>query len=111
MYYDEEGALYVTDSSGNTDMGPVQLENPSHRILRLVDSDGDGVFDQSTVFAENVPFPEGLLVHKGSQKVRSQKDDMGGLSERGAKKQCHSLNIDISDSVSLSLLHVEKTAL
>ena len=31
-----------------------------------MDSDGDGVFDQSTVFAENVPFPEGILVYKGS---------------------------------------------
>jgi len=66
MYYDVDGSLYVTDSSGNTDKGPVQLETPSHRILRLVDSDGDGVFDQSTVYAENVPFPEGILAYKGS---------------------------------------------
>ena len=65
MYYDVDGSLYVTDSSGNTDKGPIQLENPSHRIRRLVDTDGDGVFDQSTVFAENVQFPEGILVYKG----------------------------------------------
>jgi hypothetical protein len=32
-------------------------------------------------------------------------------NENETKKQCHSLNIDISDSISLSLLHVEKTAL
>ena len=65
MYFDEGGALYVTDSSGNSAKAPVQLKNPNHRILRLVDRDGDGVFDHSTVFAENVPFPEGILVHQG----------------------------------------------
>ena len=66
MGFDEAGVLYVTDSSGNTDKAPVQLKNPSHRILRLVDRDGDGVFDESKVFAEGLPFPEGILVHKGA---------------------------------------------
>ena len=66
MYFDLDGSLYVTDSSGNTDKAPKQLKNPSHRILRLVDRDGDGVFDQSTVFADRVPFPEGILVHEGA---------------------------------------------
>lgn len=65
MYIDEQGAMYVTDSSGQTTKAPLQLENPDHRILRLVDKDGDGVFDESTVFAENVPFPEGILVYEG----------------------------------------------
>ena len=65
MSFDKEGALYVTDSSGNTDKAPKQLENPDHRILRLVDRDADGVFDESTVFAEKVPFPEGILVYRG----------------------------------------------
>ncbi|MDB4469811.1 HEAT repeat domain-containing protein [Akkermansiaceae bacterium] len=65
MCFDEEGALYVTDSSGNTDKAPVQLKTPEHRILRLIDRDGDGVFDESTVFAEKVPFPEGILVYEG----------------------------------------------
>jgi N,N-dimethylformamidase len=66
MYFDDDGSLYVTDSSGNTDKAPKQLNNPTHRVLRLVDRDGDGAFDQSTVFAERLPFPEGILVHEGS---------------------------------------------
>ncbi|MBT4227030.1 MAG: hypothetical protein HOD74_05610, partial [Verrucomicrobia bacterium] len=66
MYFDVDGSLYVTDSSGNTDKAPKQLKNPRHRILRLVDRDDDGVFDHSTVFAEKVPFPEGILVYKGA---------------------------------------------
>lgn len=66
MEFDHDGVLYVTDSSGNTDKAPVQLKDPQHRILRLVDHDGDGVFDKSSVFAERLPFPEGLLVHEGA---------------------------------------------
>ncbi|MFT5108388.1 MAG: putative membrane-bound dehydrogenase-like protein, partial [Pseudoalteromonas tetraodonis] len=66
MCFDDEGVLYVTDSSGNTDNAPAQLKDPQHRVLRLVDHDGDGVFDESTVFAEHLPFPEGILVHEGA---------------------------------------------
>ena len=66
MCFDKEGILFVTDSSGNTDKAPVQLQDPQHRVLRLVDQDGDGVFDRSTVFADRLPFPEGILVHEGS---------------------------------------------
>ncbi|MBK1877460.1 PVC-type heme-binding CxxCH protein [Pelagicoccus mobilis] len=65
MYFDEDGSLYVTDSSGDSQKAPLQLSNPSHRILRLVDTDGDGLFDESTVFADKVPFPEGILVYEG----------------------------------------------
>ena len=66
MCFDEEGVLYVTDSSGDTRKAPVQLKEPKHRVLRLVDRDGDGTFDESTVFADEVPFPEGILVHEGA---------------------------------------------
>ncbi|QXD23326.1 HEAT repeat domain-containing protein [Opitutia bacterium ISCC 51] len=65
MYFAEDGSLYITDSSGDTREGPIQLAEPSHRILSLVDTDGDGVFDESKVYAEEVPFPEGILVYKG----------------------------------------------
>ena len=66
MCFDHDGVLYVTDSSGNTDKAPIQLKDPEHRVLRLVDRDGDGIFDSSTVFADKLPFPEGILVHDGA---------------------------------------------
>ena len=66
MYLDDSGVLYVTDSSGDTRKAPVQLKEPRHRVLRLVDRDGDGTFDESTVFADKLPFPEGILVHDGA---------------------------------------------
>ena len=65
MGFDVNGVLYVTDSSGNTDKAPLQLKNPEHRVLRLIDHDGDGVFDESSVFADQLPFPEGILIHEG----------------------------------------------
>lgn len=64
--FDPEGRLYATDSSGLSDRAPVQFEQKPHRIVRLEDTDGDGVYDKSVVFAENMMFPQGALFHEGS---------------------------------------------
>src|SRR5258706_15935543 len=48
--FDEQGRLYVTDSSGSNDKIDKQLQDKPHRIVRLEDTDGDGRFDKSTVF-------------------------------------------------------------
>ena len=64
--FDEQGRLYVTDSSGSNDKVTKQLADKPHRILRLEDTDGDGVFDKSVVFADKMMFPEGALWHDGS---------------------------------------------
>lgn len=64
--FDDQGRLYVTDSSGSNAKPSEQLKNPPHRVLRLEDTDGDGKFDKSVVFADKVMFPQGCLWHKGS---------------------------------------------
>jgi len=64
--FDELGRLYVTDSSGTNDPSKKQLEEKPHRIVRLEDTDGDGVFDRSTVWADKLMFPEGAMWHAGS---------------------------------------------
>ncbi|HET6882115.1 MAG TPA: PVC-type heme-binding CxxCH protein [Pirellulales bacterium] len=64
--FDEQGRLYVSDSSGSNDPVQKQLAEKPHRILRLEDSDGDGRFDKSTVFADKLMFPEGTLWYDGS---------------------------------------------
>jgi putative membrane-bound dehydrogenase-like protein len=64
--FDEQGRLYVTDSSGSNEKPDKQLANPMHRVLRLEDTNGDGKFDKSTVFADKVMFPEGCLWYNGS---------------------------------------------
>ncbi|NOS72341.1 MAG: c-type cytochrome [Verrucomicrobia bacterium] len=63
--FDDHGRLYVTDSSGSNDKPADQLKNPLARILCLQDTDGDGRFDKSVVFAEHVMFPQGCLWHDG----------------------------------------------
>lgn len=64
--FDDQGHLYVADSSGSNAKPDVQLKELPHRIVRLEDSDGDGVFDKSTVFADKMMFPEGCMYLDGS---------------------------------------------
>src|SRR6267142_1404673 len=64
--FDEQGRLYVTDSSGSNDKPAEQLEKKPHRVVRLEDTDGDGKFDKVQVFADKMMFPEGCLWYDGS---------------------------------------------
>ncbi len=64
--FDDEGRLYVADSSGSNDKVEKQLEDRPHRIVRLEDTDGDGRFDKSVVFADRMMFPEGTMWLDGS---------------------------------------------
>src|SRR5437660_2783476 len=59
--FDEQGRLYVADSSGTNEDVEQQIKHPSHRIVRLEDTDGDGRFDKASVFADRVMFPEGTM--------------------------------------------------
>jgi putative membrane-bound dehydrogenase-like protein len=63
--FDDRGRLYVTDSSGSNEKLTEQLKHPDHRVIRLEDTNGTGVFDKSTVFADKMMFPEGILWHRG----------------------------------------------
>jgi putative membrane-bound dehydrogenase-like protein len=64
--FDEQGRLYVSDSSGSNEKVAVQLEKKPHRIVRLEDTDGDGKFDKRTIFADKMMFPEGTMWYRGS---------------------------------------------
>jgi len=66
MDFDERGRLYVSESSGSNAKVEEQLAEKPHRILRLVDTDGDGVFDARTVYADKMMLPEGTLWFHGS---------------------------------------------
>jgi len=64
--FDEQGRLYVTDSSGsNAPLEKQCIEKPN-RIMRLEDTDHDGRFDRSRVFADRMMFPEGAMWFDGS---------------------------------------------
>ncbi len=64
--FDEQGRLYVADSSGSNEKLTIQLEKRPHRIVRLDGLDGHGRFEKSSVFADNMMFPEGTMWHAGS---------------------------------------------
>ena len=53
--WDEDGRLYVAE------MIDYPVAPAAGRIRRLEDRDGDGRYERATVFAEGLPFPNGVL--------------------------------------------------
>jgi putative membrane-bound dehydrogenase-like protein len=68
---DDKGRLFVGDGVG-VNWNKKQLEeNPPNRVLMLEDTDQDGTFDKSTVFADKMTFPQGACWLNGSLYVCS----------------------------------------
>jgi putative membrane-bound dehydrogenase-like protein len=68
---DNRGRLFVGDATG-VNWNKAQLEkNPPNRVLMLEDTDKDGVFDKSTIFADKMTFPQGACWLDGSLYVAS----------------------------------------
>jgi putative membrane-bound dehydrogenase-like protein len=63
--FDDRGRLFVAESSGEK-LAAADLAKRNAALIRVLeDTDGDGKFDKSTVFAEGLSFPEGVLWHDG----------------------------------------------
>src|SRR6476646_7832754 len=43
--FDERGRLYVAEAAGAISKDKIQAQKKPHRVVRLVDSDGDGKYD------------------------------------------------------------------
>lgn len=68
---DDRGRLFIGDATG-VNWNKAQLEqNPPNRVLLLEDTDKDGVFDKSTIFADKMTFPQGACWLNGSLYVCS----------------------------------------
>ncbi len=68
---DDKGRLFVGDATG-VNWNKKQLEaNPPNRVLMLEDTDKDGAFDKSTIFADKMTFPQGGCWLDGSLYVAS----------------------------------------
>ena len=67
--FDDRGRLFVAENAGvNLDTDAL-LRDPPSRVLMLEDTDRDGVFDRSTVFADKLTFPQGVLWQIGRAHV------------------------------------------
>jgi len=62
--FDEHGQMWVVEM-GDYPLGPQSGEPPRSRISVLRDSDGDGLFESSTVFADNLLFATGVQPWRG----------------------------------------------
>ncbi len=70
--FDELGRLFVAEM---IDYSERREETPhAGRIRLLEDVDGDGVFDKSTVYADNLPWPTALICSRGGVYVGATPD-------------------------------------
>ena len=68
---DELGRLYLAESRGRN-LDKNGLLAAKHRFIRMLeDTDGDGTFDKSTIFADGLVMPEGAVWYRGSLYVLS----------------------------------------
>lgn len=82
MAYDEDGRAYVaemvdypyTDKARHKANQENPTDKPIGRIRLLVDDDGDGKFDRSTIFADGLSWPTGIACWKGGIIVTSTPD-------------------------------------
>lgn len=68
--FDENGVLYVCEMRDYSERRAEKLG----RISRLEDRDGDGRMDHATVFAEELPWPTGMLCFDGGVFVMAAPD-------------------------------------
>ncbi|MDR3404723.1 MAG: c-type cytochrome [Chthoniobacter sp.] len=61
MAFDDQGRLFVAENRGY----PHTTEPPQGRIVMLESTHHDGHFDKSTIFADGLTFPNGVLPWKG----------------------------------------------
>ncbi len=65
MAFDEDGRLFVCEMRGYPNGGVATGTITSGRIKLLEDADGDGCFEKSTVFADNLRFPTSVMPWRG----------------------------------------------
>ena len=70
--YDERGRMFVCEMIDYSEMRDVTPH--LGRVSMLEDKDGDGVYETSTVFADNLPWPTGLICANGGVYVIATPD-------------------------------------
>src|ERR1051326_4404460 len=72
MSFDENGRLFVVEMRDYSEMRNVHPH--MGRIRMLEDTNGDGVFDKATVYADDLPWPTGVFCYDGGIFVAASPD-------------------------------------
>lgn len=87
--FDDQGRLFVIESSGKTTSTEDVLKNPTFLIRLLEDVNADGIFDSSKVFAERIAYPMGGTFYQGSlyvtappELIRFTDTDSDGVADK-----------------------------
>jgi len=70
MTFDEKGRAWVVEMRGYSERRDEMLG----QIRRLTDTDGDGVFDESTIFKKGLRWPTAIICYKGGVFVGATPD-------------------------------------
>ncbi len=72
--FDDRGRLFVCESAGRN-IGDQEMEHQFEMRIRLLeDTDGDGVYDRSTIFADKISMTMGAQWYRGSLYVAAPPD-------------------------------------
>lgn len=63
---DNRGRMFIAESSGETTSTEDVLENPTYFIRMLEDTNRDGVYDKSVIYADKIPYTMGGTFYQGS---------------------------------------------
>jgi putative membrane-bound dehydrogenase-like protein len=74
MAFDQDGRVYVAEMIGYPNGGVGTGNLSSGRVVCLEDRDGDGFYEHSTVFADNLRLPSGVMPWKGGLLVADAPD-------------------------------------
>ncbi len=69
--FDHRGRLFIAESAGKNIRSADLVKDPPNFIRMIADTNGDGVFDRSTIFADKMTLPMGALWHRGALYVAS----------------------------------------
>ena len=71
--FDENGGMYVAEMI-DYPYRPKEGETPLGRVRYLQDTDDDGTYDKSSIFAEQIVWPTGVVCWKGGVYVAAAPD-------------------------------------
>jgi glucose/arabinose dehydrogenase len=71
---DDRGRLFLCESSGNTLTTAQMAAKPDYHVRMLEDTNGDGIYDRSTIFADHLTLPAGAVWYRGSLYVAAPPD-------------------------------------